>query len=109
MGEGFKEVASLRGNDKLYAENLSKIDWSAVGGRVEEKLEQTLKEKVDSLTTGSKYYFLFESEILKENIITALDYCFQSGRINEAFPHNDLRQLADEIIAKSGLSNASGK
>lgn len=30
MGQWFKEVASLRGDDKKYEENFSKIDWSSV-------------------------------------------------------------------------------
>lgn len=29
MGQGFKEVASLRTDDKKFQENFSKIDWSA--------------------------------------------------------------------------------
>lgn len=30
MGQGFKEVASLRGDEKKFAENFSKINWSSV-------------------------------------------------------------------------------
>jgi len=40
MAMNMKEVASLRGNDKLYAENAAKIDWSGVGGKAVETLEE---------------------------------------------------------------------
>jgi hypothetical protein len=53
MGVGFKEVASLRGDDKLYTENLNKIDWSGVGGRIKEKLPT--EEKKTSLPSVKKY------------------------------------------------------
>lgn len=29
MGQGFKEVASLRGDDKKFEENFAKIKWSS--------------------------------------------------------------------------------
>lgn len=38
MAMNMKEVASLRGNDKLYEENLAKIDFSGVGGKAPEVL-----------------------------------------------------------------------
>lgn len=52
MGLGFKEVACLRGNDKLYEENLNKIDWSGVGGRVEETLHGNESDKDQYLCMG---------------------------------------------------------
>jgi len=46
MAMNMKEVASLRGNDKLYAENAAKIDWSGVGGKAKEILEEDEKEVI---------------------------------------------------------------
>lgn len=37
MGQGFKEVASLRGDEKKFQENFAKIDWSGVTKNEEKK------------------------------------------------------------------------
>jgi len=44
MGQGFKEVASLRGDEKKFAENFSKIDWSGAS-KEKEKNFQVNKDK----------------------------------------------------------------
>ena len=47
MSINMKEVASLRGNDKLYEENASKIDWSGALGK---------EEKHDTINSKSSFY-----------------------------------------------------
>ena len=46
MGQGFKEVASLRGDDKKFEENYSKIKWTA---DKKEETEKVLDECADDL------------------------------------------------------------
>lgn len=67
MAMNMKEVASLRGNDKLYEENLNKIDWSGVGGRVaetltDEEVETEKKEETDKLYRSQKSVTLTRKE-----------------------------------------------
>lgn len=48
MGNWFKEVASLRGNDKAYSDNFNQIDW----GNSDKTIETEFEIKDHACSTG---------------------------------------------------------
>jgi len=66
MAFNMKEVAALRGNDKLYAENAAKIDWSGVGGKAKGEFED------DIILTENKNVvcFVWRDKVAEYNLIT---------------------------------------
>lgn len=87
MAFNMKEVAALRGNDKLYAENAAKIDWSGVGGKAVGEYEEIIasnekkKEVAPVLTVKDMANYKNKTISFMNKEITALK--LENARLRE--------------------------
>ena len=89
MAFNMKEVASLRGDEKKFAENFSKIDWSGASqekesddDRIDRIMQKHFKEKNDSefiTLTRDDFNFLKS----KQHIDRVKFYFYEDKFINE--------------------------
>jgi hypothetical protein len=89
MGQGFKEVAILRGDDKKYESNFNNIDW---GGTVSEKTSPlVLKEEERfisvSLTEIDEFIAKYPTGLISLKIFRELILSKDKGRHKETKIH----------------------
>jgi hypothetical protein len=111
MAYNMKEVAILRGNDKLFEENASKIDWSGALGTkavIGEPDNTILPDRVTTSLIGTHNYFentLLTGNSFREDITLAIDYFYHLDDIGKALELSLAHEVCDILSRKYKISS----
>lgn len=103
MAFNMKEVASLRGNDKLYAENAAKIDWSGVGGKAKGEFEDIENEPTKSSNTSELFTYKAKGSGLYQDFTDALVFAHNMGTNGEPLLQSHTKTISSSLLEKYGI------